>query len=170
MNLTIRHIIMTLAALALTACHNDPPVVGQPQQPDNYKDNMINANRTIAQSEETSINEYVARRGWPVKTLSNGVRVWEYEAGDGAKVDYEDSIHAYYSVEAINGTLIYPAEEEHFVAGRKPNMTGLDDAVLSLHHGSRAKVILPSALAYGIAGDGDRITQSAILVIDLKIK
>ena len=159
-----------LIALTLAACQGNPPVVGPQQQQGDYSENMINANRTIAQSEETSINEYVARHGWPVKTLSNGVRVWEYEAGDGAAVDYEDSIHAYYSVEAINGTLIYPAEEAHFVAGRKPNMTGLDDAVLTLHHGSRAKVILPSALAYGIAGDGDRIPQSAILVIDLKIK
>ena len=48
-------------------------------------------------------------------------------------------------------------------------MIGLDQAVLQLSVGSRAKVILPSNLAYGIGGDGDRIPQSAILVIDVKV-
>jgi FKBP-type peptidyl-prolyl cis-trans isomerase len=49
-------------------------------------------------------------------------------------------------------------------------MIGLDQAILQLHYGSRARVILPSALAYGIGGDGDRIPKSTILILDLKIK
>lgn len=161
---------LLLGTVLLTSCHNDPPIVGAPMsQNDDYKENMINANRTIAQSEETSISEYVARRGWEMQKLSNGVRVWEYASGAGQKVDYEDSVTVVYSVEAINGTLIYTQEEETFVAGRKPQMVGLDDAVLTLHYGSRAKVILPSHLAYGIAGDGDRIPSSAILVLDVSV-
>ncbi|MBQ6096115.1 MAG: FKBP-type peptidyl-prolyl cis-trans isomerase, partial [Bacteroidales bacterium] len=65
--------------------------------------------------------------------------------------------------------LIYKEIEENYVAGRRRQMIGLDQAVMQLSHGSRAKIILPSNLAYGIGGDGDRITQSAILVIDAEV-
>lgn len=162
---------LLLGAILLTGCHNDPPIVGAPQiQGPDFKENMINANRTIAQSEETSITEYIARRGWEMQKLPSGVRVWEYASGTGRKVDYEDSVKVTYNVEAINGTAIYANEEETFVAGRKADMVGLDEAVLTLHYGSHAKVILPSNLAYGIAGDGDRIPSSAILVLDVTVQ
>ena len=145
-------------------------MVGNPTSntPD-LKEHFINANRTIAQSEETSINEYVARRKWDMQKLPEGVRLWEYEKGCGPKVNVEDSVHIVYSVEAINGKLIYSDITDDYVAGRRQQMIGLDQAVLQLSVGSRAKVILPSNLAYGIGGDGDRIPQSAILVIDVKV-
>lgn len=145
-------------------------MVGNPTSntPD-LKEHFINANRTIAQSEETSINEYVARRKWDMQKLPEGVRLWEYEKGRGPKINVEDSVHIVYSVEAINGKLIYSDIKDDYVAGRRQQMIGLDQAVLQLSVGSRAKVILPSNLAYGIGGDGDRIPQSAILVIDVKV-
>ena len=145
-------------------------MVGNPTSntPD-LKEHFINANRTIAQSEETSINEYVARRKWDMQKLPEGVRLWEYEKGRGPKINVEDSVHIVYSVEAINGKLIYSDKTDDYVAGRRQQMIGLDQAVLQLSVGSRAKVILPSNLAYGIGGDGDRIPQSAILVIDVKV-
>ena len=145
-------------------------MIGNPTSntPD-LKEHFINANRTIAQSEETSINEYVARRKWDMQKLPEGVRLWEYEKGRGPKVNVEDSVHIVYSVEAINGKLIYSDITDDYVAGRRQQMIGLDQAVLQLSVGSRAKVILPSNLAYGIGGDGDRIPQSAILVIDVKV-
>ena len=145
-------------------------MVGNPTSntPD-LKEHFINANRTIAQSEETSINEYVTRRKWDMQKLPEGVRLWEYEKGRGPKINVEDSVHIVYSVEAINGKLIYSDITDDYVAGRRQQMIGLDQAVLQLSVGSRAKVILPSNLAYGIGGDGDRIPQSAILVIDVKV-
>ena len=162
--------LIIICTAMLSACHNDPPMVGNPTSntPD-LKEHFINANRTIAQSEETSINEYVARRKWDMQKLPEGVRLWEYEKGRGPKVNVEDSVHIVYSVEAINGKLIYSDITDDYVAGRRQQMIGLDQAVLQLSVGSRAKVILPSNLAYGIGGDGDRIPQSAILVIDVKV-
>lgn len=167
----MKHTIpLLILLLALASCHNDPPVVlpNRHQGPD-LKENMIRANKTIAEAEETSINEYVARRGWQMRHTTNGARVWEYEQGNGRQIAYEDSVHIVYDVEAINGTVIYKNVNESFVAGRRQEMTGLDEVVLLLHYGSKAKVILPSRMGYGIGGDGDRIPQSAILVLDVKI-
>ena len=163
--------ILLFGACLLTACHGDPPMVMPPsaQQPD-MKEHFINANRTIAHSEETSIDEYVARRGWPMQTLSNGCRIWEYEKGTGRQVAMEDSVRIHYSIEALNGKRLYSDIEEQYVAGRRRDMVGLDEAVMALHYGSKAHVILPSALGYGIGGDGDRIPQSTVLVVELRIE
>ncbi len=170
MKIKLPHIALMLPLALLAGCHNDPPVVApRAAQHDQLKEHMINANKTIAQAEQTSIDEYVARRGWPVRELSNGARLWEYEAGKGAQVDYEDSVHLRYDIEAINGTRLYSNLEEDCVAGRRREMVGLDEAVRQLHFGSRAKVILPSNLAYGIGGDGDRIPSSAVLVLDVEV-
>ena len=162
---------MMLGALLLAACHGDPPMVVTPQTggPD-MKEHLINANRTIAHSEETSIDEYVARRGWTMETLSNGSRVWEYQKGSGRQVAMEDSVRIRYSIEALNGKRLYDEMEERYVAGRRRDMVGLDEAVLALHYGSKAYVILPSALGYGIGGDGDRIPQSTVLVLKVEVK
>ena len=166
----MKRLLLIYVCFLLAACHNDPPMVGRPtvQSPD-LKEHMINANKTIASSEETAINEYVARRGWQMERLSEGARVWEYRKGNGKKIEFEDSVHIRYDIEAINGKLIYKEIEENYVAGRRRQVIGLDQAVMQLSHGSRAKIILPSNLAYGIGGDGDRITQSAILVIDAEV-
>ena len=164
-------LILGLVLLLLTSCHGDPPMVVTPNVKGNdLKENMINANRTIARTEETSIDQYVARRGWSMTRLPEGARIMEYEVGKGAMVQYEDSVCVDYSVEALNGKMIYEGVSECFVAGRRQQMIGLDQAVLNLHFGSHAKVILPSHLAYGIGGDGDRIPQSTILVLDLEVK
>ncbi len=141
-----------------------------PARPD-IKENLINANRTIAQSEETAISEYVQRRGWPMQKLSNGARLWEYEksAGQSSKVAMEDSVRLVYCIDALNGTRLYTDLEERCVPERRRDMVGLNEALLELHYGSKARIILPSALGYGIGGDGDRIPQSTVLVIDLKV-
>ena len=168
----VSFMISSLCALLFVAgCKGDPPVVmGGDDKGVDLKENMINANKTIVQAEETQIDEYVKRRGWKMERLSCGARVWEMEIGNGRIVEYEDSVHVIYDLEAINGKRIYSDVEESFMAGRRQDMIGLDEAVRHLHFGSRAKVILPSNLGYGIGGDGDRITRSAILVMDVRVK
>jgi len=162
--------VLILFLPLLMACHGDPPMVTPPETPDgSMKEHVINAHRTIAQSEETAIDQYIERRKWPAIKLDDGVRIYEYSKTTDKRVEYEDSVHIAYSVEAINGKAIYDNIEETYVAGRRQTLLGLDNAVLHLHYGSGAKVIVPSSLAYGIGGDGDRIPQSAILVIDVKV-
>lgn len=165
-----RYLFFLFAAFLLTSCHGDPPMIGQPvDKQQSLKENMINANRTIAHAEETSIDEYISRRNWPMTKLSDGARIWVYETGKGDKVEIEDSVTIRYNVEAINGKNIYDYNQDTYVAGHRRDLIGLDGAVMGLNRGSKAKVILPSNLAFGIGGDGDRIPQSAILVIDLQI-
>ncbi len=146
----------------------DVPVIEMEQKGD-IKENMINANRYMSKAEETQIEEFVERHKWDVKTLDNGVRVWEYFKGDGEKVGYEKQIKIRYSLSAISSAEIYTDVEKEIVVGKNEIVPGLDAALLQLAQGCRAKVIVPSHLGYGVAGDGDKVPQNAILIFDVEI-
>lgn len=163
-------IVITLLLLSATACDNTPVVETPSKEGDPYKENMINANRVIEQSENTQITSFIARRGWQMEQLSNGSWIEEYQPGNGKVIDYEDTIDVIYSLSAINGQTFYSGVEESFVVGRHKPTVGLDRAVQGMRRGSRARVILPSSLGYGVVGDGDRIPSRAILIYDIKIK
>ncbi len=162
--------LLSLAAMLAVACHNTPVIEVADQKGDPLKENMMNANRYIAKSEEQQIDSYVARRGWPMTEIGSGARLWEMERGKGRQIDYEDTVKVTYRLEAINGAVIYEQKAETFVAGRGQTVCGLDVAVRHLHHGSRARLILPSEQGYGVAGDGDRVPTRAILIYELKVE
>ena len=162
--------LISMAIMLFASCNNVPVIDFEPDKGDTLKENLLNANRYIAQSEETQIDAYIARRGWEMRKLSGGARVMETSQGSGVSVEYEDTVTITYRLEAINGTVIYSNETETVVAGRLQPTRGLDAALLILHHGSTAKIILPSEQGYGVVGDGDRVKSRMILVYDLKVE
>lgn len=162
-------ILSATLAFAAAGCGNVPVVDVQPAKGDTLKENLINANRHIANSEATQIDAYASRRGWQMQQLAGGARVMETQRGKGPQVEYEDTVGIRYRVEAINGTVIYSNQAEVVVAGHMQPNRGLDAAVRTLRQGSRARVILPSEQAYGVAGDGDRIKSRMVLVYDVEV-
>ena len=160
---------MIVACLTISSCGDVPVVEVHPAKGDTLKENLINANRVIAHSEETQIDAYVSRRDWQMKRLVGGARIMETFHGNGPKVAYEDSVIFRYRVEAINGTIVYEKLTDTVVAGRQQPTRGLDAALLTLNEGSKAVAILPSEQAYGVAGDGHRVKSRMVLVCDMEI-
>lgn len=154
----------------LAACGDNVPVIQVNDEASQYKENMINANKVISQSEDTQLDEYIARHGWSMVQLDNGARLQVLQQGKGAKISFEDSVTVHYRLEALNGTVFYENNSETFVVGRHQTTVGLDRAVLELSRGAHARVALPSSLAYGVVGDGDRVPARAVLIYDLIIE
>jgi FKBP-type peptidyl-prolyl cis-trans isomerase len=153
----------------MTSCREVPVIDVQKSKGDTLKENMINANRIIAESEETQIDAYVSRRGWQMERLSCGARVMETHRGSGAAIGYEDTVAVSYSVEALNGTLVYDHRRDTVVAGHLKPTRGFDAALRTLHRGSTARIILPSEQAYGVVGDGERISTRMVLVYNVEV-
>ncbi|MBR1798285.1 MAG: FKBP-type peptidyl-prolyl cis-trans isomerase [Bacteroidales bacterium] len=160
-----------IALLSLMACAcRDVPVVDNATAPaDSLKERLINANRTLAQSEQTAIEAYVSRRGWQMETLNGGGRLLETDNGNNRPIEYGDTVSFTYRLEAINGAVLYDNRRDTVVVGRVQLARGLDQALAKLHYGSEARLILPSEQAYGVAGDGDRIGSRIPLVYTMKI-
>ena len=162
--------ILVLGALIAAGCHQEPPVIGAPDEKPNITENIANANRYIVESEETQIDAYVQRRQWNVIQTQMGVRINEYQRGEGAKIDWEEKIAVEYSVSDLSDKGIYGAQHDTIVVGHRQPTAGFDAAMLHLHHGSRAHIIVPSNEAYGMIGDGDLITNRKVLVYDVKVE
>ncbi len=167
-----RHLglLATLCCLLLaTACREVPAVDLQPAKDNTLKESLIDANRHIAHSEETQIDAYASRRGWKMSRLPSGTRVMVTHRGQGTPVEYEDTVAITYSVEALNGATVYSNVCDTVVVGRLQPTRGVDAALRTLRRGDRARLILPSEQAYGVLGDGHRITTRMVLIYDIII-
>lgn len=153
----------------LSACGDNIPVIQVDDPQAKIKENMINANKVINQSEDTQLDEYISRHGWTMTKLDNGARIQILEPGSGAKIDYEDSVTVSYRLEALNGTVFYEDNTETFVLGRHQTTVGLDRALMGLNRGAHVRIALPSSLGYGVVGDGDRVPARAVLIYDLNV-
>ena len=94
------------------------------------------------------------------------------EQGDDELIKTGDIVMMGYEVGLVNGELIYSSDNEGFKVfqvGRGGVERGLEEAVLHLHNNDVAEVIIPSYLAYGLTGDGNKIPPKSILVYKLKI-
>ena len=159
--------------ILFSACRDVPVVDVAPQKGDTLKENLINANRIIAQSEDQQIDAWLDRRGWPKEKLPNGVWVAEYENSEvplGQAVGYEDTVVFRYQVATLGGDAIYDWRPDTVVCGHLKPTRGLDAALRTLHEGATARVIVPSEQAYGVIGDGDRIRTRMVLVYLVEVK
>lgn len=166
--------IVAVALLAflpcLLACGDRTPIIELPDESkDNLKENLINANRIIAESEETQINAYLQRRALSPLQLSDGVRCLEFNPNYGRQIADEDTVRLTYTLTTLTGQTIYKDQPCEVVVGRHQPTVGLDIALHSLHYGSHAFVVVPSAVGYGVAGDGDRVPARTVLCYDVSI-
>ena len=165
----MKYINIFFLLLLCYACNNTPIIEVDNDNDNELDERLLNANKYISRSEQTQIDGFVARNGWDMTTLSSGVRIQEHSIGSGRKIDYEDTVTIRYTIETITGIVIYKDVEETLVIGHNNTIIGLDAALRSLHFGSHARLIIPSDMAYGIVGDGDRIPSRTVLYYQLEI-
>jgi len=140
--------------------------------PNALKEPLIEANKELVKSEEEQINDYIRRYNWKMNTTESGLRYLVYKQGSGEFATNNMIAKVNYSVELLNGELCYSSEEDgpkEFVIGSGQVESGLNEAILLLKVGDRAKIIIPSHLAFGLAGDKDKIPIRASLIYDIEL-
>ncbi len=129
-------------------------------------------NKAHVRYENQEIIDFLGRYKWPVVETGTGLRYYIYEHGNGNKVQEGTKIRYSYDVRFLNGNLVYSIGNENPMESIMPDgemISGLLEALKLLHEGDKAKIIIPSHLAFGVAGDGDRIPPYATLVYDLQV-
>lgn len=164
--------ILSLSAL-LSACNSKPPlnpVISTPK--DSLREPLMGANKIISAKERAAIDEYCRRKQWDMTETGTGLRYGIYKPGGGIGIETDDYVDLDYSLELMDGTFISDSKKngpETVRVGQDNVESGLHEALLYLHKGDRAKVIIPSHLAYGLTGDQDKIPPFSTLVYDLHI-
>jgi FKBP-type peptidyl-prolyl cis-trans isomerase len=110
--------------------------------------------------------------GWKMSTSPTGLRYWIYKDGDGNQAQKMSVVRFNFKVELINGFVCYDSTVDGYQEiqlGRSTAPGGLEEGLAMMREGDRAKLILPSHLAFGLLGDQNKIPTRAILIYDVEI-
>lgn len=133
---------------------------------------LIEANKNIVDTEDQIIQDFMTRYGWEMEKTGTGLRFAIVEQGNGIKAEKGKIVVMDYNVRLLNGDLIYSSEQtgfKEFEIGRGGVETGLEEAILLMKVGDRARIIIPSHLAWGLTGDQNKITPRSTLVYEIKV-
>jgi len=166
--LTHNVFLITIAFLVCSCSTVEP----EPEVKTITIDSIIKTNENALRIETEQINNYINRHGWQMKQTATGLRFMKYYDGKGDKVVMGNTVLIHYRVGLINGDIIYSSKDDipfMFITGKAEVVNGLEEAVLMMLQGDKAKVIVPSHLAYGLLGDENKIPKRATLVYDIEI-
>jgi len=165
------HIVLLLLAILFAGCrettHQQPKVTKA-----DMKNSMEKANRYLLSEEEQDIENYIARHELQMVSTGTGLRYQIVEQGSDKPIRNGQKVSIAYELRSIAGDMIYSSETEGiktFVVGDGQVESGLEEAMLHLHEGDKAKIIIPYHLGYGLHGDDNKIPEYATLVYTIKL-
>lgn len=161
--------------IAIMSCQNAPHPSEPGKEPENgnkLEQALIEANKSAVAEERHMIKQYIDRHNWDMAKTGSGIYYGIYEQGNGKKAEEGMVATIDYTIELLNGYECYSSEKEQpksFIIGQGDVESGVHKIMPYLQEGDRAKVIIPSHLAYGLAGDRKQIPPKSTLVYDLHV-
>lgn len=158
--------------IVLTGCNCSRGRHDVPLNPADVQAELIEANKKKHQLETEHIKTFIGNKKWPMTETNSGLHYWIYKNGTGEIAAQGQRVSLAYTVSLTDGTECYRADENNpgtFVIGRDNVESGLHEMVQLMHVGDKAKVILPSHLAFGLTGDSQKIPGNATLVYDIEL-
>ncbi len=140
--------------------------------PSSMKEPLLYANKQAVKEENEQIERFIKRYKWQMKETGSGLRYDIYFKGNGIKAEAGKLAVLKYSVRLIDGIEIYSSDKtglKQFVIGHGGVEGGLEEGILLLSVGDRAKFILPSHLGFGLLGDQDKVPPKSTLIYDLEL-
>ncbi len=159
--------------LILIACDNDVNQTPLQLDPKKVENKLAEVHKKNIKVEDQQIDDYLERRNWDFVRTKSGLRYKIYDEGIGIKPKERQHVVLEYTLNLIRGDIVYDSKTDGlklFVIGTGDEPTGLHEIVQLMQVGAKAKVILPSYLAYGVIGDEKKIPPRATLFYDLYLK
>jgi FKBP-type peptidyl-prolyl cis-trans isomerase FkpA len=138
----------------------------------NQKENLIKANRALVDKDQERIKEMVQHHGWDMQTTPTGLWYQIIENGTGNLVKTGNVVRLKYKLSLLDGTPCYSSDSlglKEFRVGSGGVESGLEEAVLMLRKGDKARFILPPHLAYGLIGDQHKIPARATIIYSIEV-
>ena len=163
---------ISFIAVLLSACKE------QSQKPllNISKDSLDKAlevsNKQMLQAEERQITDLLNRYNWNAEKTATGLRFLIYLKGKGLTPVLGSKVKIHFKVALINGVECYDSEidgAKEFVIGRSDEINGLEEGLMMMKVGDKAKLVIPSYLAFGLPGDMNKIPMRATLIYDVEL-
>lgn len=133
---------------------------------------LLKANKQAVEAEQVQINNFIKRYKWQMQETGSGLRYAIYKKGGGSIAKPGNIAIMNYSVMLITGEEIYSSDKDgrkEFLIGKGGVESGLEEGILLLHVGDRAKFIIPSHLGFGLLGDQNKVPPKSTLIYDIEL-
>ncbi len=149
-------IFIVLLVFGGMSCQNGEKGVSSQNAKHLTQKQLITFNRKLVRQEKREIDAFIKVHHWNMLESGTGLRYQILVNGKGPKAHTGQIAKIRYSVELFDGQKIYSGVKS-FKVGFGGVESGLEEGILLLKRGDKAKFILPSHLAYGLSGDGNKI-------------
>jgi FKBP-type peptidyl-prolyl cis-trans isomerase len=127
----------------------------------------------LQKAEPEKLNQYIAMNNITTKPLPSGLYFMETKAGTGRGIAKGDMVKLNYSVSLLDGKQLFSTVQQGgpmpVEFGKPFENKGLEEAVGMMKKGGTAKVIVPSALAFGAEGRGQMVAPYTTLLYDVEV-
>lgn len=125
------------------------------------------------QAEAETLAKYLADNKITAQPTASGLYVIETSKGKGAKPAAGQKVKVHYTGMLLDGTKFDSSLDRgtpfEFVIGQHQVIAGWDEGIALLSKGAKARLIVPSALAYGERGAGQVIPPFSTLIFDVEL-
>lgn len=156
----------------LVSCQSQEKPPLSDEQVKQYRENLVQAHRYLVGKDADSIRKIVKQRGWTMNETKTGMFVEVLAHGTGDSIKSGDRVSLKYRLSLLNNTLCYSSDSlgvKEFTVGQGGVEAGLEEAVLLLCKGDKARLVLPPHLAFGVPGDMKCIPRMAIVIYEIEI-
>jgi FKBP-type peptidyl-prolyl cis-trans isomerase len=158
----------------LLSCNNPAPtgVIQNSTTKKEEPDLFILENQKIVELENEDIELFLKRYQWKMKQTNTGLWYEITKNGTGKYIEAGENITLEYHTFLLSAEEIYNSKEngvKQFVVDKSEEIAGLHEVVKVMNKGAEARLIIPSYLAYGATGDGNKIKPYQIILMKIKI-
>lgn len=115
---------------------------------------------------------FLERTGWKMQETKTGLWYMILEEGTGSRAVRDDMVVYAYETRLLSGELCYSADTidpKKIVIGKGGLEAGIEEGLLLLGEGGKARLIIPPYLAHGNFGDRQKIQGGALLLAEVEV-
>ena len=169
-SLRISHMIL-VSLLFLPACKPEPANT-KDEELHESQEKLVEINKILVKKDAEKIAAFADRHKWNMVETQTGLWYMIYVKGPGAEAQQGLVATINYSISLLDGTKCYSSDDtgpRQFKIGQGGVESGLEEGILLMHEGDKARFIMPPHLAHGLLGDNNRIPARAILLYDVEL-
>lgn len=137
-----------------------------------YGESLIKKNKKLVKEDEDIIRSFIKRKNWNMELTGTGLFYEIYKKSTGVKADSGKLAAINYKISLLDGTLCYSSGSlgpKTFIITQGGVESGLEEGILLMREGEKARFIMAPHLAYGLVGDGNKIPARSIIVYDVEL-
>lgn len=165
-----RLLLLTICCTVFFSCQDKK--MASDNELKNRTEPLIIANKGLVEKDNDRISAYIKRHKYKMRQTQTGLWYEVYFNAEKRKAAKDDIISLKYKVTLLDGKYCYSSDSLGplvFRVGQGGVESGLEEGVLLLGTGDKARFILPPYLAHGLMGDGKKIPRRSIIIYEVEV-